>query len=55
MILIISSISSFRITKVISIPALATPLPCIFASIAPSIEDTDDIVANGAKTVLAKG
>ena len=48
MILIISSISSFEMTKMIPLPALTIPFPLIFIWIAPSIGEGDVMVANGA-------
>ena len=51
--ILISSISLFEITKVISFPVLTAPLSCIFLWI--SIAQADAIVANGANTFLAKG
>ena len=42
-------------TEVIPFPALMTPCPHIFHSIAPLIAEADAIVANDASTFLAKG
>ena len=42
-------------TKAIPFPALTTPFSCIFLWIAPSIAETDAIVANGAKKNLVTG
>ena len=54
MILLISSISSFQMTKVIPFSALTTPRLRIFLWIASSIAEADAIAANGAKRFLAK-
>ena len=54
MTLIISSISSFEINKLNTLPALTKVLPLIFLSNL-SIPDEVALVANLGKTSLAKG
>ena len=54
-VLVILFMYSFEMTKVIPVRAPTAPLPRIFLWIAPSVAETDAIVANGTKKIFAKG
>ena len=54
-ILIVSSIFSFEMAKVIAFPALYDSSPTLFLWIPPSIAEADTIVANSTSTFLAEG
>ena len=54
MILMISSISSFKVTKVVPYPALTTLHACIFFLDSPSISEADTMVTNDSSAFLFK-